>query len=130
VDIRNEIPDELPGHISRGAFGKGITALYLRCAYCTLATMTSMILSLPDLQELSIECQDMAEEPLPTYSVTPQREPLDSLELLGYVGGLGEVLARSRFVSSCLSLDVDITGVGQLLMLSSEIVVELEFHGV
>jgi hypothetical protein len=24
-----EIPDELPGHISRGEFGKGITALYL-----------------------------------------------------------------------------------------------------
>jgi hypothetical protein len=105
-----EIPDELPGHISRGEFGKGITVLYLRYPHCTLATMTSMILSLPDLKELSVqeECRFTSEEPLPTYSVTPQRRPLDSLELHGYVGGIGEALAKSRFISSRLSLDVDI----------------------
>jgi hypothetical protein len=90
-----------------------------------------MILSLPDLKELSVEeCPDTMEGPLPTYSVTPQRGPLDSLELHGEVVGIGEALAKSRFISSRLSLDVDITGVEQLLMLSSEIVVELELHGV
>jgi hypothetical protein len=121
-----EIPDELPGHISRGEFGKGITALYLHHTYCTLATMTSMILSLPDLKELTVDCEDTPEEPPLTDSVTSQRGPLDSLELHGYVGGIGQALAESRLTSSRLTLDTDITGVEQLLMLSSEIVVELE----
>jgi hypothetical protein len=90
-----------------------------------------MILSLPDLKELSIEeCRFKSEEPLPAYSVTPQRRPLDSLELLGYVGGIGEALAKSRFISTHLSLGVDIPGVEQLLMLSSGAVVELILRGV
>jgi hypothetical protein len=125
-----DIPDELPDLISRGAFGKGITALYLRYAYCTLATMTSMILSLPDLKELSVECGTAPEEPSITGSVMPQRGPLDSLELLGYVGGIGEALAKYRFISSRLFLDVDVTGMEQLLMLSSETLVELKLRGV
>jgi hypothetical protein len=129
--IETEIPDELPDHISRGEFGKGITAIYLRRVRYTFAKVASMILSLPDLKELSIvNCEDKVERPLPTYSVTPQRGPLNSLTLLGYVGGIGEALAKSRFTSSCLSLDVDITGVAQLLMLSSETVVELMLSGV
>jgi hypothetical protein len=87
LPVETKIRDEFPGHISRGEFGKGITVLYLRCTYCTLVTETSMILSLPDLKELSVEdCGDIAEEPLPTYSVILQRGPLNSLELLRYVG--------------------------------------------
>jgi hypothetical protein len=125
-----EIPDGLPGHISRGEFGKGITALYLYYPCCTLATLTSMVLSLPNLKDLSVvECPGTMEGPLPTYSVTPQRGPLDSLEIHGYVGGIGEALAKSRIISSRLSLEVDITGAEQLLMLSSETVVELELYG-
>jgi hypothetical protein len=124
-----DIPDELPGHISHEEFGKGITALSLDLTNCTLATMTSMILSFPDLKELSVVCEDPPEEPFLTDSVTPQREPLDSLELLGSVGRIGEALARFRFISSRLSLRVRDTGVEQLLMLSSEVVVELELHG-
>jgi hypothetical protein len=126
---RTDIPDELPGHISRGEFGKGITTLYLHYTYCTLVTMASMILSLPDLKELNVECRDAPGGPPLTYSVTPQRQPLDSLELHGYMGGIGEALAKSRFISNRLSLDTDITGAEQLLMLSSETVVELELHG-
>jgi hypothetical protein len=126
-----EIPEEFPGHISHGEFGKGITTLYLQYTYCTLVTVTSMILSLPDLKRLCVEeCQDIEEEPLPAYSVAPQRGPLDSLELLGYVGGVGETLAKFRFISSRLSLDADITSVEQLLICSSETVIELQFHGV
>jgi hypothetical protein len=126
-----KITDELSGHISRGGFGKGITALCLCYPRCTLATVTSMILSLPDLRELCIiECRFVSEEPLPAYSVTPQRRPLGSLELHGYVGGIGEALAKSRSISSRLSLCVEVTGVEQLLMVSSEAVVELILHGV
>jgi hypothetical protein len=57
---KTEIPDELPGHISRGEFGKGITTLYLHYTYCTLVTMASTILSLPDLKELTVEVQGRA----------------------------------------------------------------------
>jgi len=126
-----QIPDELPGHISRGEFGKGITTLDLCLPYCTLATLASMILSLPDLKKLRVEDRAVTPEgPPPTHSVTPQRGPLDSLELRGRVNGIGEALAKFRFTSRRLSLGVDITGITQLLLLSSEMVVELKLCGV
>ena len=128
---RTEIPDEFPDHISRGEFGKGITALYLHSPHCTLATMTSMILSLPDLKELSVKVYWVElEEPLPTHSITPRRGPLDSLELSGDADGIGENLAKSRFISSRLFLEVHIPDAVQLLTLSSETVVELKLRGV
>jgi len=126
-----EIPDELPGHISRGEFGKRITALHLCTPYSTLATLTSMILSLPDLKELRVaDCEDTPEGPLPICPVTPQRGPLESLKLRKYVGGIGEALAKSRLTSRRLTLDVDITGIEQLLLRSSGMVVELTLYGV
>ena len=89
-----------------------------------------MILSLPDLKELSIKhCCVTPEEPLPTHSFTPQRGPLNSLELRRDIGEIGEALAKSRIISTRLSLDVSVTGLEQLLMLSSEMVVELKLYG-
>jgi hypothetical protein len=123
------IHDELPGHISHGERGKGIVALYLRYVRCTRATMTSLIISLPNLKELRVE-ECAVEGRLPTYSVAPRGGPLDSLKLCGSTGGIGETLVKSRIISSRLSLDVAITGVEQLLMLSSETVVELKLRGV
>jgi len=125
------IPDELPGRISRGEFGKRITALRLLSLHSTPAAMMSMILSLPNLKELCVEdCVVTPEESLPTYPVTPGREPLlDSLELYGCANGIGEALVKSRFTSSRLSLDADILGVAQLLLLSSRTVVELKLRG-
>ena len=129
--FETQIPDELPGYISRGEFGKGIITLDLCLPHSTLATLTSTILSLPDLKELLVEdCGDTLEGPLPTYSVTPQRGPLDSLELLGRVDSLGEALAKSRLTSHHLSLDVGITNVEQLILHFSETVVELKLCGV
>ena len=126
-----KIPDELPGHISRGEFGKGITGLDLCLTYCTLVTLASMVLLLPDLKELHIEyCEGVPGGPLPTYSVAPRGGPLDSLELLGHTGGIGGALAKSRLTSRRLTLGVNITGIEQLLLLSSEMVVELTLHGV
>jgi len=125
-----QIPDELPGHISRGGFGKRITTLDICVPYCTFATLTSMILSLPDLKELRLEdCEATPEGPLPTYSVTPERGPSDSLKLYGCVDRAGEALAKLRSASRRLSLDVGITNVEQLLLLSSETVVKLELYG-
>jgi len=125
-----EVPDEFPSHISSREFGKRITALRLCSLYPSFATMTSMIFSLPNLKELCIEdCQATPRESLPTHSVAPEREPLDSLELQGYVDGIGEALAKSRFTSNRLSLDVSIAGVAQLLLLSTKTVVELKLYG-
>ena len=88
-----------------------------------------MILSLPDLKKLCVErCGDVPEEPHPTYSVTPERGPLDSLKLYGRMDRIGEALTKFRFTSRRLSLDVGITNVEQLLLLSSETVVELKLY--
>jgi len=120
----------LPGHILRGEFGKGITTLDLRFPFCRLPTLTSMILSLPDLKELRVEgCETMLKGPLPTYSVTPMRGPLESLKLYGHTPRIGEALAESRLTSRHLSLDVGIANLGRLLSLSSKMVVELTLRG-
>jgi hypothetical protein len=125
-----EIPDELLGHISRGEFWKGITALHIWLPICRLATVISMILSLPDLKELSVQGQIVVMgEPVQAYPVAPQTRPLNSLKLLGDVNGIGKALAKSRFISSRLSLYI-IANAEQLLMLSSETVVELKLRGV
>ena len=125
-----KIPDELAGHVSRGEFGKGITTLNICYPYCKFATLTSMILSLPDLKDLCVgQYEAVLEGPLPTHSVTPQSGPLDSLELFGHVDGIGETLAKLRFTFSYLSLDVVIAHIEQLLLLSSETVVKLILCG-
>ena len=128
---RTKIPDELPDHISRGEFGKGITALYLRSPNCTVATTRSVILSLPNLKKLRVSIYEAKpEESPPIHSIAPQRGPLDSLELDGDADGIRECLVKSRFISSRLSLDVRIADVGQLILLSSDMVVELKLCGV
>src|ERR1700753_1578199 len=49
---KTEIPSELLGHILRGEVGKGITTLHLWSPRCPLSTTASIILSLPDLENL------------------------------------------------------------------------------
>ena len=114
---RNGIPDEFPDHISRGEFGKGTTAFDLHSPHCTIATLTSVILSLPDLRELGVYAYGVEpEEPLPTHSITPRRGPLDRLELYGDVDGIGECLAKFRSIFSRICLGAHIPDVGQLIM--------------
>jgi len=125
-----KIPNEFPGHISRGEFGEGITTLDLRSLFCGLPTLTSMILSLPNLKELRVGGREtIAKAPLPTHSVAPKRGPLDLLKLYGPSHRMGEALAEFRLTSRHLSLDVVIKNVGRLLSLSSEMVVELTLRG-
>ena len=125
-----EFPDEFPGHISCGEFGKGITTLDLRSLCCRLPTLTSMTLSLSNLKKLRIKHYGtIPERPLPTYPVTPKRGPLDLLELLGHVDEIGEALTESRLTSRHLSLDVRFTNMGRLVSLFSETVVELKLCG-
>jgi len=127
------IPDELPTQISRGELGKGITILRLQYTSCTLATTMSVIHSLPNLKVLSIVDPRVGSEgPLRSHPVTSRRAPLDSLELWGDVdvGGIGKALAESGFTFRRLSLEVDPSGVEQLVMLSSETVAKLALYGV
>ena len=133
IIARTEIPDELSGNIVRGEFGKGIETLFIWSPYCTLATMTSMILSLPNLKELGVDdnrTMSGAALPTPTHSITSRRKQLDLLELYGDKRGIGEILAKSRFTTSYLYMGLHVSGVVQLLMVSSETVVELHLRGV
>jgi len=126
-----DIPVELPGQISRGEIGKGITILRLHRTSCTLATTMSIVLSFPNLEVLYIlDSGAGSEGPRRSRPVASQRAPLDSLKLWGNSGGIGKTLAESGFMFRRLSLDVGLSGVEQLIMLSSETVVELALHGV
>jgi len=126
-----KIPIELPGQISRGEIGKGITVLHLHYAFCTLATTMSIILSFPNLEVLYIpDSEDGSEGPLQSYPAASQRALLDSLKLWGNSGGIGKALAESGFMFRRLSLDVGLLGVEQLVTLSCETVMELELNGV
>jgi len=124
------IPDEVPAQISRGEFGREITTLTILFPPCTLATIVSMILSLPDLKTLCVTANGIVSgEPLSTHPASPQKGPLDLLQLRGDVSGLVEALAKFRFISRRLSLGVYIPGIEQLITCSSETVVELNLCG-
>jgi len=125
------IPDELPGQITRGELGKEITVLRFWWSSCTLATVMSVILSLPSLDVLSIAHPGVESKgPLQSHPVASQRTPLDLLGLWGNVGGIGKALTKSGFTFRRLSLDVDLSGVEQLIVLSSETMVKLTLYGV
>jgi len=125
------IPNELPAQMSRGEFGKGITILHILFPLCTLAPIVSMILSLPNLKMLRIAGYAIKSgEPLSTHPVALQREPLDLLEIHGDVCGLGEALVRSRLTSRHLFLEVRTSSIKQLMIHSSETMVELNLNGV
>ena len=118
-----EIPSELLGHISRGEFGKGITSLHLLCPRCSFSTITSIILSLPDLKNLVVDLfgTKSGDSSLP-HPISPHRRRLNVLELYQCTGGVADVLIQSQFAFRYLFLDLNIPGVQQLIMLSSETV--------
>jgi len=125
------IPNGLPGQLSRRQVGKRITILCLWYPCSTLATIVSLVLSLPNLEALSIVGAGAESEESPSsHPVTSQTAPLRLLDLRGNIGGIGKALAESRFVSRCLSLDVQILGVEQLIAVSSETAVNLALYGV
>ena len=123
------IPDELAGQISRGEFGGGITALAIRCPRCDLSTITSMILSLPDLKTVSVTLdKGFPRQPLST-SIAPQRRSLEFLRLSLYANEVAEVLIRSRFTFRTIWLGGSISGTHRLLAVSSETLVTLVLDG-
>jgi len=126
-----EIPDELRNHISRGELGKTITTLGFIFPVCTHATIMTIVLSLPSLEKLIVQDNGfMEDEPLSIHPVTSRRKPLDWLILLGYVDGVEEILVKYRFTSRHLVIDLSTPCTRQLIMLSAEVMVELNLYGV
>ena len=125
------IPDELPGQILRGEFGRGITTLSLEFPFGKISTMTSMILSLPDLKKLIVRFDETKfGQPSSTSGlIASQRRSLDVLELYLYPNKVAEALLQSRFTSRYISLNVAIPSAHRLLAISSETLVALTLGG-
>ena len=134
VVYKSKIPDELPAQISRGEFGRGITALHVEFPLCELSTIISMIFSLPDLKEVTVSLNQTAPGRLPsTPPVAPKRGPLDRLELHHYgyhKSGITETLIQSRLTFRCLSSTCHDRNILRLLTISLETLVRLEVSGV
>ena len=121
-------PDQLPISETFGEFGKAVRFLTLLSPRCTPTTITSLVLSFPNLEEFSL-IGEVLEGPVAVLPHTPQRSPLVSLEISGIEGGVGISLAQCGLTSRKLSLTVYEAGLEQLLTLSSEVIVELELSG-
>ena len=123
------IPDELPGQILRGEFGRGIITLSLRVPRCDLSTTTSMILSLPDLKNLTVILGKTTSTRLTSTSITPQRRQLDMLELYLFANEVAEALIQSGFTFRYICSGGVISSILRLLEASSETLVALTLEG-
>lgn len=121
-------PDELPAIVSFGEFGKKVELLILFSPRCTVATITSLVLSFPNLEDFLLS-GTVSKNPLATLPCTLQRRPLGSLRLCAAESGVGVALAQSGLRSRRFSLSVCDSGLKQLLALSSEVIVELILSG-
>ena len=126
-----EITDEMVERIPSGKFGERVTALDLFSPRCSISTVTTVILSLPNLRHLCIGDYGTMPRELPsTYPATPRRKPFDSLKLVfGNLGAATEAFAKLEFTSRNLCLNVKFSSTWRLLMLSSEILGELTLTG-
>ena len=125
------IPDELLDQTSRGEFGRTINNLQIRFPRCALSAIISMILSFPELKELTVSLEKTAlEQPVSTSSVTQKRGSLDWLGLWGHTGGISEALIQLQFTSRHLCLGSNNSNAHRLLALSSETLVGLWLEGV
>ena len=128
--LDTEIPDEILEHVSHGELGRRITALHLRAPRCSISTVISMSLSLPNLQKLSVDNYRITPGETPsTYPVLPRSGPLNWLFVSGYVEEVVEALANSQFTSHRLLFDFRIRNIQKLLISSSTIIRELMLVG-
>jgi len=121
-------PDQLPSSATFGEFGKALKLLIVMEPRCTATTITSFVLSFPNLEDLFL-VGEVSEGPVAVLPHTPQREPLVSLWLDDVENGAGISLAQCGLTSRQLSLTVYDAGLEALLTLSSEVIVELSLTG-
>ena len=130
--IRTRIPrpDELLDSTPYGEFGKTVERLLISSPQkCTAATITSLVLSFPNLEDFRFVGDASAKEPPTIRPHVSQRRPLASLVLMEIPGEVGIALAQCGLTSRKLSLTVYDAGLEQLLTLSSEVIVELKLSG-
>lgn len=124
------IPDELVGQILRGEFGGGITTLSIRRVQrCDLSTIIPMILSLPNLKNLTVWADETRSRQPPPTSVVSQTRSVNVLKLYFYANEIAEALIRSRLTSRYICLGGAISSVHRLLAISSETLVGLMLGG-
>ena len=122
--------DQLPGFMPFGEFGKQLTSLTLRSQRCTIATIMSFILSLPNLKELIIWHVKITSEVLPPALLdTSLTRPLRMLLLQRVPKAVSTALTQCRFTCNSLCLDVCDHGIEQLITVSSETMVKLSLQG-
>jgi hypothetical protein len=122
-------PHELPGSVSFGKFGKKTKVLVLVSPHCTVATITTLVLSLPNLESFFL-FGEASKRPPSILPHASERRPLAELQLHAAGSGVGITLAQCGLTSRKLSLIASDAGLERLLTLSSEIIVELRLHGV
>ena len=117
--------------ISSGEFGRELTSLVLIYARSALPALRSLILSFPNLRELTIH--DIMQEVEPPALLFPeqpwQREPLRSLELYWFLDDEIEFIVRCGITSRRVDLSVTGVMVEKIIARSSETMRELVLWG-
>jgi len=111
-------------------FGRGLTSLHLCSPLCTLPTLISLILSLPNLKELFINGGAKVESvvPIPPDAIW-RREALELLELSNVPNDVMDSIARCGITSRGLSVSAGDVAMKRVLANSSETLVELILQG-
>jgi hypothetical protein len=122
-------PHELPDSVSFGEFGKKIKYLLLVSPQCTVATIAHLVLSLPNLETFFL-VGIMSGNPPSNAPHVPQRRPFVELQLYTDGSEIGTPLAQCGLTTRKLCMTVLDAGLGQLLTISSEVIVELGLRGV
>ena len=116
--------------VSFGEFGSELTSLTLIGHSCTLVTIMSFILSLPNLNDLWIERVVIVSEESPsTLPDTSWRRPLKRLVLQKVPEVVVTALAQCQCTTKWLCLDRDDHDIERLVKISSEVVVTLSLQG-
>lgn len=123
-------PEELDGSIPFGGFGQQISRLVLSSFGCATTTVMSLILSLPNLQELSF-CGVKTEGEVSAPLEGSQSKTLRFLNLHDTTTNIATALAGYRFASRQISMGAlaESLSMVQLLVPSSQILVYLELDG-
>jgi len=123
-------PEELDGSIPFGGFGQQISQLILCSIGCATTTLMSLILSLPNLRELSLnDVETEGESSVPLEG--SQSKTLRLLELHDVTANIVATLSRYGFTSRQISMGAlaESLSVTQLLAPSSQILACLELNG-
>lgn len=121
---------EVENIVSSGEFGREITTLNLISPLPAMPTLMPLILSFPNLTELTI---DLDTQPDPPTSILPgktwQRGPLQFLQFSWFRSEEIEFITLCGITSRKINLDVSSMMIEKIIACSSETMCELELQG-